>query len=62
MAWSYACAEFPGMQNCPGTFRTETEEELWRHLELHGAIAHGEQPENWSDDERRQIRDLIRQS
>lgn len=60
MPWSYACAEFPGMGSCPGTFRTETEAELWQHLELHGRAAHGEDPEKWSDEERRQIQDLIR--
>lgn len=44
------------MGDCPGTFRTETEAELCRHVEVHGALAHGEQPENWSKEERRRIR------
>lgn len=48
------------MENCPASFTTETEEELWRHIELHGAAAHHEDPAAWSDEERQQIRDLIR--
>lgn len=60
MPGSYVCAEFPGMEGCPGTFTAATEEELWMHIELHGREAHGDIPEEWSDDERRQIQDLIR--
>jgi predicted small metal-binding protein len=32
------CAD-SGM-DCPGQFRTETEEELWKHVELHVQEAH----------------------
>ncbi len=60
MAYSYACAEYPGMEKCPGSFTTETQEELWKHLELHAAAAHQEDPEAWSPEERQQIRELIR--
>ena len=60
MQYSYGCADFPGMQGCPGSFLTAGEGELWRHIELHGREAHGDIPEEWSDDERRQIQDLIR--
>lgn len=59
MAWTYACRDFPGMGDCPGVFSTESTDELWRHLELHGELAHGEDPKEWSDAERQQIRDLI---
>ena len=61
MSYSYRCAEYPGMEGCPGSFTTETEEELWGHLELHGA-AHQEDPAAWSEEERQQIRELIRTS
>lgn len=50
------------MEKCPGSFTTETQEELWKHLELHAAAAHQEDPEAWSPEERQQIRELIRTS
>jgi len=49
------------MEGCPGSFTAATEEELWKHLELHGREAHGENPDDWSEQERRQISDLIRE-
>lgn len=61
MSYSYRCAEYPGMEDCPGSFPTETEDELWRHIELHGAF-HQEDPDAWTEEERRQIRELIRPS
>lgn len=61
MAYTYRCTEFPGMEGCPGSFTAATEEELWKHLELHGREAHGENPDDWSEQERRQISDLIRE-
>lgn len=60
MPYTYKCADYPGMEDCPGAFTAKTEDELWRHLELHGAVAHDEDPAAWSDQERQQIRDLIR--
>ena len=62
MSYSYRCTEYPGMEGCPGSFITETKEELWRHIGLHGAIAHKEDPRAWSEEERQQIRELIRAS
>jgi hypothetical protein len=38
---------------------TETEEELWKHLELHGAIAHQEDSAQWTPEERQQVQELI---
>jgi predicted small metal-binding protein len=38
MGSSYACADL-GVE-CPGSFTTETEPELWRHIELHVEQAH----------------------
>lgn len=42
MAYSYRCKDYPGMDACPGSFTAETE--LWKHIELHAAIAHQENP------------------
>ncbi len=62
MAYSYRCAEYPGMEECPASITTETEEELWKHIELHGTAAHQEDPNAWSEQERQQIHQLIRSS
>lgn len=62
MAYLYTCADYPGMDDCPASFTTGTEEELWRHIELHGRSAHGEDPSAWSEQERQQIKGLIRQT
>ena len=62
MAYSYRCKDYPGMEACPASFTAETEAELWKHIELHGASAHGEEPEKWSSEDRQQIKTLIRPS
>jgi len=38
MAYSIKCAD-AGM-DCPGSFKTETKEELLKHVELHASEAH----------------------
>lgn len=62
MPYTYKCADYPGMEECPGTFTVETQDELWQHIELHGATAHDEDPSAWSEEERRQIREVIRRT
>jgi hypothetical protein len=57
---TYACKDYPGMESCPASFTTETENELWKHIELHGVIAHQEKPEEWSPEERQQMKKLVR--
>jgi hypothetical protein len=42
MAYSYACADCEGMEACPGKVIAETEEEVWKLIELHAKIAHDE--------------------
>ena len=59
-AYTYACKDYPGLESCPGRFIAETEEEIWKLLELHAVIAHGEKPEDWSADDRAYLRTLIR--
>ncbi|PKN82043.1 MAG: hypothetical protein CVU47_04590 [Chloroflexi bacterium HGW-Chloroflexi-9] len=39
MAFSMACKD-AGMAGCPGSFATETREELFEHVALHAAKAH----------------------
>jgi hypothetical protein len=59
MAYSYRCADYPGMESCLGSFTAETEAELWKHIELHAATAHGETPSKWTAEERQQMKKLI---
>ena len=61
MAYAYRCGDYPGM-DCPGSFTAETEAELWKHIELHAATAHQENPEKWSSEERQTMKKLIRAS
>ncbi|MET4691157.1 DUF1059 domain-containing protein [Sinorhizobium fredii] len=46
------------MEACPASFTAETEAELWKHIELHGATAHQEEPDKWSSEDRQQIKKL----
>jgi hypothetical protein len=59
MAFRYTCSDFPGMALCPGVFTTESEGELWKHIELHAADAHGEDPAEWGDEDRATLKSLI---
>ncbi len=58
--YSYACAEFPGMEDCPGHFRAATEAELWQHVELHAGLAHQEDVNSWPPEIVEQVRSLIK--
>ena len=58
--YSYACKEFPGMEACPGRFYAETEDELWKLIELHAAVAHGEDAATWPAEDIAQLKALIK--
>jgi hypothetical protein len=60
MVYSYACKDYPGMEACPGRFYVETEDELWKHIELHASVAHNEDPTMWSSEDRAQVKALIK--
>jgi len=57
--YTYACKDYPGMEACPGQFVTATWDEIWKLMELHAALAHGENPDEWSDEERDYLKTLI---
>ena len=44
----------------PRGLLTETKEELWKLIELHASIAHGEGPSDWTDDVRDYVGTLIK--
>ena len=45
--------------SCPGQFTAATENELWKLVELHATIAHGEDPSAWGDEDREIIKNLF---
>lgn len=58
--YSYACKDYPGMENCPGHFVAESEEEIWQLVALHAQFAHGEDPSAWTADDKDTLKELIR--
>ncbi len=58
--YSYACKDFPEMEACPAHFHTETYDELWKIIELHASVAHGEDPAAWPAEDIAQIKALIK--
>ena len=57
---SYACSDYPGMEACPGYVRAGTEDEVWQLMELHASVAHGEDPAEWTAEDRTQLKALIK--
>ena len=58
--YSYACADCEGMEACPGKIAVETEEELWKLVELHALIAHDEDAKEWDEETRAYLKTLIK--
>jgi hypothetical protein len=59
-AFTYACKDYPGMEACPAQVIAETEDEVWKLMELHASVAHGEDPAAWSDEDRAYLKTLIK--
>jgi predicted small metal-binding protein len=58
--YSYACKDYPGMEDCPGYVVAASKEEVWKLVELHAATAHGEDPSKWSEEDKTQLASLIK--
>ena len=58
--YSYACKDYPEMEACPAHFTTETKDELLKVIELHATEAHGENPAEWSDEDKAFLSGLIK--
>ena len=58
--YSYACRDCEGMETCPASFVAETKDELWKLIELHASIAHGESEADWTAEVRDYIGSLIK--
>lgn len=59
-AYSYACKDYPELEECPGHFVAQTEDEIWKLIQLHASVAHGEDPAAWSDEDRAYLETLIK--
>lgn len=60
MTYSYACRDYPGMEECPARFRASTEHEVLKLVELHAAVAHGEDPGAWTAEDKALLKSLIK--
>jgi len=60
MAYSYACADFDGMEACPGKVVAETEDELLKLIGLHAKIAHDEDASQWDAETQAYLKTLIK--
>ena len=58
--YSYACKDYPGMEACPAHFQTNDLPELIRIIEHHANVAHGENPYEWSAENRSAVNGLIK--
>jgi predicted small metal-binding protein len=58
--YSYACRNYPGMEQCPGRFYVDSEDEIWKLIEVHASTAHGEDPAAWTAQDRAYIKTFIR--
>ena len=58
--YSYACKDYPGMEACLGRFYAATEEEVWRHMELHASLAHQEDPAAWTAEDWEYLKGLVK--
>lgn len=60
MAYSYKCGDFAGMETCPGHVVAATHDEIWQLIALHAKVAHGEDPAEWTTEDRAGVDALIR--
>ena len=59
-AYSYACKDCEGMEDCPASVVAETKEEVWKLMELHALVAHDEKASDWDGDTRAYLETLIK--
>ena len=59
-AYSYACKDCEGMEACPASMVAGSRGEVWKLMELHAQIAHGEAPADWDIETREYLDTLIK--
>jgi predicted small metal-binding protein len=58
-SYTYACRDCEGMKSCPGEVTASSKDEVWKLMELHAVIAHGEDPSSWDNETRAYLSTLI---
>ncbi|MCA0871950.1 DUF1059 domain-containing protein [Seohaeicola saemankumensis] len=58
-AYTYACRSCEGMEDCPGEVTASSKDEVWKLMELHAVVAHGEDPSSWDSETRAYLGALI---
>ena len=48
------------METCPASVVAQTKDEVWKLIELHAQVAHGENPADWDRETREYIGTLIK--
>jgi hypothetical protein len=48
------------METCPAIVTASTEDEVWKLMELHAVVGHGENPSSWDDETRQYLGTLIK--
>ncbi len=48
------------MEDCTGEVAAATEEEVWKLMERHAAVAHDEDPSSWNDETRNDLKAFIK--
>ncbi len=48
------------MEACPGKVVAATKDEVWKLMELHAVVAHGEDPSSWDANTREYLETLIK--
>ena len=59
-AFSYACRDCEGMEDCPASMVAATKDEVWKLMELHAQIAHHENPADWDSETRDYLATLVK--
>jgi hypothetical protein len=59
-AFGYRCRDCDGMEACPASVVAETNDEVWKLMELHAQVAHSENPAEWDDATRDYLGTLIK--
>lgn len=58
-AYSYECRHCEGMEACPASIVSETQEELWEMIGHHARIAHEENAADWDQATEEYLNTLI---
>jgi predicted small metal-binding protein len=59
MPYTDRCGDYPGMEACLASFTAESTSEVMKHVELHAEVTHGEDPKQWSQDDRNQLQKTL---